>query len=111
MITNDGKLWVKQFLPGGSRNLASTLVVGVGSTAESATDTRLSFEIARVPVDLIDYDYVNNLLVFKGTLPTAISGKIYEIGLFTQPVNTVAGGYGSRTLTDFNSDTETWSSP
>lgn len=108
MITNDGKLRIRRWLPGGGSNIASTIVVGVGSTAEAAGDTRLVFEVARVPVDIISYDNVNNLLIFKGALDAAMVGKIYEIGLYTQPVNTVAGGYGSRLLTSFDQATETW---
>ena len=108
MITNDGKLRIRQWLPGGGTNLASTIVVGVGSTAESANDTRLVFEVARIPINLISYDNVDNLLIFKGALDAAMVGKIYEIGLYTQPVNTVAGGYGSRLLTSFDQINETW---
>jgi len=109
LITDNGKLWIKEFLPGGGADLASTLVVGVGSAAETPTDSMLQFETARVDIDVISYDNVTGLLIFKGTLEPEMVGSIYEIGLFTQPTNAVAAGYGSRILTDFDQSDEAWS--
>lgn len=108
MITTEGKLWVRQFLPSGGQSLATSIAIGVGGTTETLADTKLQFEITRVPVDIISFDHVNNLLIFKGTVPASIAGKIYEIGLYTQPINTVANGYGSQLLIGFDSIKESW---
>lgn len=109
MITNDGKVWLKRYLASGGRSLASSMAVGLNNTAEVVTSTRLDLEVARVGLDIISYDFVNNRLVFKATLPTELEATIYEIGLFTYMYNTLAYGFGSRTLVKFNQTEENWS--
>lgn len=68
----------------------------------------MQFEFERVPVSVIAYDFANDLLVFKGTLDENVSGKIYEVGIWTAEVNAAAGNQASRTVTTFDSVTEDW---
>lgn len=109
MITGDGRRFIKRYLAGQAGTLVGAISVGVGSTPASLNDKRLQFEFARVPVIVTDYDFANDQLVFKGTLPDTVEGAIYEIGLWTTEVNALAGNQESRIITTFDSTTEEWS--
>lgn len=106
MISTDGKTFIKRALTGAG--FARSLAVGVGPKAEAVGDTALNFEIARVDITLVSYDFVNGRVVFKGALPPNLSAKIYEVGLWSQLSNIAAGEYYSRALASFDS-TELWS--
>lgn len=108
MITAKGKTFIKRYLAGQAGTVAGALSVGIGSTAATLNDARMQFEFARVPVSVIDYDFTNDQLVFKGTLDESVGGKIYEVGLWTNEVNSAAGNQASRLVTSFDSETEDW---
>lgn len=108
MITAKGKTFIKRYLAGQAGTVAGALSVGIGSTAATLNDTRMQFEFARVPIDVIDYDFVNDQLIFKGTLDEEVGGKIYEVGLWTSEVNAAAGNQESKLITSFDSETEDW---
>jgi hypothetical protein len=91
--------------------IGASVAVGVGGKVEDAADTALQFEVGRSPVVLTSYDFVTNKLIFKASVPSDFGGTIYEIGLFTQESDTLAGGYGSRLLVSFDSATEEWYNP
>lgn len=74
-----------------------------------STDTRLGFETLRVPVEQIYYNRNDDEIVFRGVLPSDYSGDVYEVGLWSDESDEIAGEYGSRLLTDFDEDTEEWS--
>jgi hypothetical protein len=69
----------------------------------------LQFETGRADIILVSYDYVNNKIVFKTTLPQEMSGKIYEVALWSQNQSTSAGEFTSKLLTTFDSAGEVWS--
>lgn len=109
MITASGRTFFKRYLANQGTTLAGALAIGVGSKAENINDQTLEFEYIRVPVELTSYDFSSDRLIFKGTLPADATGKIYEIGLWTDEVNPGINGTGSsRILTTFDSATETW---
>lgn len=108
MITADGKTRIKQYLAGQGGTLAGSIAVGIGSTAENINDTRLQFEVERFNIDVIGYDFVDNAIIFKGVLPEDIAGKFYEASLWSADADPLASGYGSRIITTFDSETETW---
>lgn len=108
MITTGGKLHIKRYLAGYVPSIARSIAVGIGPAAESLTDEKLQFEVERINVAYTGYDFVNNKLVFKGALPTTFAGTIYEIGLYSTSVNQLAGEYGSKLVTTFDSNTENW---
>lgn len=108
MITANGRTFIKRYLAGQAGSMVGAISVGIGSTAASLNDTRLAFEFARVPVSVISYDFASDLLVFKGTLDESVSGKIYEVGIWTAEVNTAAGNQGSQLITSFDSASESW---
>lgn len=108
MITTNGRKFIKRYLAGQSGTMVGAISVGIGDTAATLADARMQFEFARVPVAVIDYDFVLDRLVFKGTLDEEVEGKIYEVGIWTAEVNSAAGNQESKLLTSFDSVTEDW---
>lgn len=88
-------------------DLARAIAFGVGEAAENLNDVALQFEIGRTPVDLITYDFTTDRLVFKADLSEGFDGVLYEYALYSRE-DSSAGAFGSRLLTSFDSDTETW---
>jgi hypothetical protein len=108
MITDEGKRHIKRYLAGYVPSIAEAVAVGIGDSVESLADERLAFEVNRSDVVLTGYDFVNDRLVFKAPIPEEFAGTIYEVGLFSTSVNELAGEYGSKLITTFDSDVETW---
>lgn len=90
MITNGGKTIIKRFFARQVGQIAGSLALGVGTTAVAAGDTRLQFEVVRVPVTSINADIDNNRLVFKASLLPGLINTIYEIGVYSSAVSSVA---------------------
>lgn len=107
MITSAGKTHIKRFLAGMEPDIARAIAFGVGEAPEQLSDTALHFEIGRTDVDLISYDFVGDRLIFKGVLEEGFDGVIYEWALYSRE-DSSAGAFGSRLITSFDSDTETW---
>lgn len=108
MLTAKGKTFIKRYLAGHAGTMVGAMSVGIGETAATLNDTRMQFEFARIPVAVIDYDFVNDQLIFKGTLNEDVEGKIYEVAIWTAEVNAAAGNQESKVLTSFDSVTEDW---
>lgn len=108
MITLNGKTHIKRYLAGFVPAIGQSIAFGLGGGAEVNTDTALNFEVGRSDLSLISYDFVNNKLIFKASVPNDYSGKIYEVALYSLPQNVAAGEFQSRLLTSFDSATETW---
>jgi hypothetical protein len=87
------------------------LAFGIGDKVEDVLDRKLQFEIGRADITVTAYDFVNNQLVFKAPLPDDLEGTVYEIALFSQETNSLAGDFGSVLLTSFDSDEEDWIDP
>jgi hypothetical protein len=109
VITTDGKLLIKRYLAKQVGDIGKSIAVGLGPKAEAVGDTSLQFEMARADVTLISYDFVNNKIIFKASIPQELAGKIYEVGLWSLAKNTAAGDFMSRVLTSFDSNSEVWS--
>lgn len=108
MITATGKTFIKRYLAGQGGNMVGALSVGIGGTAATINDSRMQFEIARVSVDVINYDFSTDQLIFKGTLDETVEGKIYEVGIWTAENNMALGAQQARLITSFDSVTEDW---
>lgn len=108
MITSTGKTFIKRYLAGQAGTLVGAMSVGIGNLAPAVGDTKLRFEFARIPVNVTDFDMVNNQLIFKGTLPETVYGTIYEVGLWTSETNPALGSQENKILTSFDSATEVW---
>lgn len=108
MITNQGMVHIKRYLAGWTPSIALSMAFGVGTEAPNVGDSALNFEVGRADIELTSYDFVQNKLVFKASLPEDFDATIYEVGLFSLESNIVSGEYGSRLLASFDSETETW---
>lgn len=91
--------------------LAQSIAFGVGGKAEAVGDTKLQFEVGREDITLTAYDFVNDKLIFKAPVSDDFAGTIYEVALYSLPQDIVAGEFGSRLLTTFDSATESWADP
>lgn len=107
-ITNEGKIFIKRFLAGEVPQIARAIAFGIGEAAPNAADKRLQFEVGRSPITVASFDFVNNKLVFKASIPPGVTAKITEIGLFSDTFNARAGLSQDKLLTTFDA-TETWS--
>ena len=114
MITKFGKRFLVDFIAGNSNFTYKELSFGIATATqlpESDTNTRLGFEIYKLPVTLssinIEDDGVggfNYYAIFKTTIPQDISGVISEIGLypgFRKSINF----YDSKFITSFDNNT------
>lgn len=107
MITDSGRDRINQYLAGTVPNIAQSISLGIQNTAAAATDTRLGFEVARTPITLTSYNPDTNELIFRAPWPAEYTGTIREIGLTSEPSDTISLG-GSRTIALFNLDEENW---
>jgi len=107
MITTEGSLHVKRFLAGSVGSIARSIALGVGTSAESASDTTLNFETVRADVTLVSYDFTTNRLVFKASFPEGFLGTVYEVGLWSLGTNYLASDFGSRDIALFDTS-ENW---
>jgi len=107
LITSDGKRLIMQYLAGYRGKIASHIGLGLSNTAANVADKELAFEWARSPIISTSPDYTNTLIIYKARFEAAVTGVIYEAGLWSP--DDVVGDYGSRMLLDFDSATDTWS--
>lgn len=107
MITTEGKRHIKRYLAGLEPRLASGLIFGVGASAENAADTALQFEIGYADITLSSYDFVADELVFKAQMPTALTGKVYEVGLSKYGAD-VLSRRDDMVIAKFDYDIEAW---
>lgn len=108
MITTNGDIHIKRYMAGYVPSIALSMAFGVGESPESASDTRLQFEVGRAEIELTSYDFVQDKLVFKATLDEGFDATLYEVALYSLSGNTSAGGFDSRLLVSFDSLTENW---
>jgi hypothetical protein len=108
MISTPGKRHIKRYLAGFVPALAESVAIGVGSLAPAIDQQSLQLEIARVPIDLTSFDFINNNLVFKATLPAELIGKIYEVALYSRFDESSIKEFGSKNITTFDSSSEIW---
>ena len=114
MITKFGKRFLIDFIAGNSNFTSKDLAIGIATGAqlpEADTNTRLGFEIYRMPVSLSSINIesdgsggFNYYSIFKTTIPQDISGVVTEIGLypgFRKSINF----YDSKFITAFENNT------
>jgi hypothetical protein len=92
MITKFGKRFLTDYIAGNSNFTSKDLALGIATSSQYAladTNTRLGFEIYRMPVGLssisIESDGsggFNYYAIFQTTIPQDVSGVISEIGLY-----------------------------
>ena len=107
LLTTRGKRAILAYLAQRGVSIGRAMSFGTGSTAPTVDDVSLEFEFARSLITSISPDYINNRIIFKTALIPSISGKIYEVGLFSQMDSGTL--YGSRLLISFDQASEPWS--
>lgn len=105
-MTTEGKRQIMRYLAGQTRALGGSLALGSGTTPPTVDDTRLTYEFDRATIYLSSPDYINNQIIFKGTIQEGTLGSIYEVGLFSSPYETS----GARSIASFEQGYESWSS-
>lgn len=108
LLTTEGKRLILRYLAGQSPNLGGAIGLGVSAVAATVDDFKLGFEIDRIPVDLRNADYTNNIVIFKGTIQQDITFNVYEAGLWSSVANVLSGQFDSKLLTTFDTDVENW---
>jgi hypothetical protein len=92
VITKFGKRFLTSYIAGTSSLDSKEMALGIATNSEypiSDTNSRLGFEFYRVPIRQggINIDTTTSpttyTVIFSATLPTNISGKINEIGIYS----------------------------
>lgn len=108
MITDEGVIHIKRYVAGWVPAIGLSMAFGAGEKPASVTDKELQFEVGRANIELTTYDFVQDKLVFKASLPEDFDATIHEVGLFSLESNYSSGDFGSRIISSFDSDTEAW---
>lgn len=83
MITTNGKLQIRRFMARQAPEIANYISVGTSSQAPTVSDTKLGFEVARIPVLSISADPASDRIVFRGSLPSKAINTAYEVGIWS----------------------------
>lgn len=112
LLTTSGKRIIASFMAGLTPRWAGAIAAGVSGTAATVTDSKLIFEFARSAITSTAVDYnggtgATHRLIFKATLDQAAAGKIYELGIYPNVTNTMAGIAQSQVIS-YGDSTEAW---
>lgn len=116
MITNNGKDIISKYLLGQTPAYATHISIGCGATpldptdpeqSDVATKNKMNFEMTRVPISSRGFVEENGLTKVSliAQLPTENRYEISEVGLWSGPNNSLARGFDSRIIFDFE---ENW---
>lgn len=116
MITNNGKDLISKYLLGQAPAYATHISVGCGATPLDQNDTestdiptkkRMDFEMTRVPISSRGFVEENGVtkVALIAQLPTENRYEISEVGLWSAANNSLARGFDSRIIFDFQ---ENW---
>lgn len=115
MITNNGKEVISKYMLGQAPAYATHISVGCGATPLNQSDSeqtdiaiknRMNFEMTRVPISsrgFIDENGVSKLSLIA-QLPTENRYEITEVALWSDANNSLAKGFDSRVIFDFEED-------
>jgi hypothetical protein len=113
MITKFGKRFLTDYIAGNSNFTSKDLALGIATSSQYAladTNTRLGFEIYRMPVGLssisIESDGsggFNYYAIFQTTIPQDVSGVISEIGLYPG-IRKSLNLFDSKSITSFENN-------
>jgi len=100
-ITDEGLYLIRSYLANPTSNWAGAISVGaMNSTAAATTNSSLDFELARIPVVLRSVE--NNEVIVKGVLDSDFAGRIFEIGLYPEVLNTLSEGFDDKLVLNFD---------
>jgi hypothetical protein len=109
LITTEGKAHIKRYLAGYVPYIGGSIAFGIGAAPETINDRNLQYEVSKVDVNSISYNFATNAVVFKAPLPTAGAFKTYEMGLYAPRVD-ATNTFTSKVITSFDSVNENWRS-
>jgi len=107
MITTKGKELIGRFNAKEIGQIATTLAIGIGSTSPTVLDKQLVYETLRINLEQTYFNRATGRVVFRAIVPASYVGPVYEIGLWSADSDSLAEA-GSRTLLEFDQDTEAW---
>lgn len=107
MITADGRRFFKRYFANRAGSVIGAVSVGAGANTPTLNDDRMQFEFYRVPLTLVEYDFISDRLVAKATFPEEAEGEIREIGLWTAETSGVSVNQASTLLCTFETE-EGW---
>jgi hypothetical protein len=118
MITDDGKEVLSKYLLGQAPAYATHIAIGCGaiplstsaSTPSSLSEKEiLDFEMLRVPISSRGFveDNGNTKISLTAELPTENRYEITELGLWSAGANTLARGFDSRMIFNFQENWQT----
>lgn len=118
MITDDGKEVLSKYLLGQAPAYATHIAIGCGATPLStsastpsslSTKEILDFEMLRVPISSRGFveDNGNTKISLTAELPTENRYEITEVGLWSAGANTLARGFDSRMIFNFQENWQT----
>ena len=103
-ITDDGLSIIRSYLANPTFNWAGAISIGaMNKTAAANTNTSMDYEIAKVPVVLRSVQ--NNEIIVKGVLNSNFSGRIYELGIYSDATNISSNGFDDSLISNFD---EVW---
>lgn len=106
LITENGRDVILRYLAGAVPNWASNLAIGAMPVQPTISDTDLTFETARVPIDFKTYRNAispdPDLVIVRGTLPQELYANIYEVGVYPTPSSLGASVKNNQIIADFD---------
>lgn len=103
VVTTNGKLSLLNSIAGKKSGFASSIMVGVGSTAATINDTSLQFLVGGASLATTIVDPVNEIIYFKTNLAAVDQYIVYELGCY--PSNMDASKLGALLIV-FGSNTQ-----
>lgn len=105
VITDQGREAILRYLAGEVGAWAMSMVFGSGQTPATAQDENLEFEFYRSQITFRAADLANSEVILRAPLPAEMSGKAFEIGLWSTNAN-VNSNSPSSIITSFSPDDE-----
>jgi len=102
IITTVGKRHILNYVANKISDRSRYIGIGIGTSAASASNYKLDFEINKYQVYTSTVDYSTGTIIMKAQLPLQLAATISEIGLFPG-ISTSRDG-DSRVITFFNND-------
>jgi|GEM_PF-3778936 len=100
VITNAGYNIIRNYLAGKIPSWGGSIAIGaLNSTSPTQSDTKLEYQSARLPVNLMAVD--GEEIIISAELTEEYEGRIFELGVFPSSINAAASGFDDSILTSF----------
>jgi hypothetical protein len=100
IITNTGYDIIRNYLAGKIPSWGGSIAIGaLNLNSPSQSETKLEYQSARLPVNLMAVD--GEEIIISAELTEEYEGKIFELGVFPSSINSAASGFDDSILTSF----------